>query len=142
MAEYDGVPFTNIDSEEFTFAWSGEKYTVQPSETKVYPTWLRDHAAKHLADKIALREGKYGNEKFHAEIAEKCKSGDVSVGAEEKEEKTEGEKIKEEVRELEERAAKEAETRAKRIKNIAKGRAIKAAKEAEKKSKVKSKKKK
>lgn len=142
MAEYDGVPFTNIDSEEFSFSWAGENYVIQSGETKVFPTWLRDHAAKHLADKLSLREEKYGNEKFRDDIIEKCTSGAVSVEGIKEEEKTEGEKIKEEVRQLEEKATKEAEIRAKRIAALAKGRKIKAEKEAEAKQKVKPKKKK
>jgi len=57
---YNTTIFTNIDNEIFIGMWEGEKYPVQPGETKYYPTELSTHLAKHLADKMSPKRPDIG----------------------------------------------------------------------------------
>lgn len=52
------VMFTNITSEDFTHPWGGEPFFVKAGETKPFPFDLGYHLAKHLARKILLKNDK------------------------------------------------------------------------------------
>ena len=61
MAEADNlivINFTNINDQDFTGKWAGQDYLIKAGETKPYPTFLANHFAKQLAQKIFIRDGK------------------------------------------------------------------------------------
>lgn len=141
MAEYDMKTFTNMDSEPFIGMWGGEEYLIAPNEARQFPVFLVDHFAKHLADKILNREDDTLNELRRKALEGSFKSGAV-VEAKKEEEKTEGQKVKEEVEKAQveisetEKKRKE-EIHQKRIEALKKARAAKAKKKLVKKSKKK-----
>jgi len=47
--------FKNIDNEEFGFSWDGLPYVVKAGATEIYPKYLVNYAAMHLARKIIKR---------------------------------------------------------------------------------------
>lgn len=138
MAKFDSRTFTNIDKEDFVGMWGGEEYLIKAGETKAFPSFLVDHFAKHLVDKMLLRDGvaNYTNPALREPLLAKIK-GEVVIPAEKEEEKTEGEIVKEEAKKIEEEFSglekkKEDEIRAKRLAALAKARAAKKAKAAKK----------
>ena len=48
--------FLNIDTEKFEFTWDGKLYVVHPGEVAMYPKYLVNYAAMHLAKKIYKRQ--------------------------------------------------------------------------------------
>ena len=49
--------FTNFSSEDFTWKWGKEPYTVKANETILLPSYLADHLAKHLIDRELGKSG-------------------------------------------------------------------------------------
>jgi len=54
----DIVVFCNIDTEDFTFKFDGNPYTVKAGDTRFFPRFLAIHGAKHLIDKILNKRDK------------------------------------------------------------------------------------
>jgi hypothetical protein len=55
------INFTNIDDEDFVGVYGGEKKVIKSGQTIPLPKFLAEHYAKHLMDKMILKEGKdYG----------------------------------------------------------------------------------
>lgn len=133
MSQYETKSFTNIDSEEFIGRYAGEDYPIGAGETKAFPAFLVEHFCKHLADKILARENKLGNDAKRAELVAKMQSGGPTIPATPQPKKTEGEKIKDIVRETQEEieefeAKRKEEIKAKRLAALAKAREAKKAK--------------
>lgn len=57
VKEFDIINFTNIDDEDYEGMWGGEVKVIKAGETTQFPAFLADHYAKHLVDKILLRQG-------------------------------------------------------------------------------------
>ncbi|UOF78688.1 hypothetical protein [Caudoviricetes sp.] len=53
--EQDLLYVKNPTKESFTVIWGGYEYTVDSEETKIYPRFVAEHFAKHLADKVLLQ---------------------------------------------------------------------------------------
>lgn len=50
--------FYNFDSESFTGYWNGKAKTFKAGAKQLMPAWLAEHFAKHLTNKVLIREGK------------------------------------------------------------------------------------
>ena len=48
--------FTNVSDEEFTHQYHGQSFTIGAGESKVFPTKLAEHLAKHLTSRVVSRE--------------------------------------------------------------------------------------
>lgn len=76
-ADYTTVPFYNFTSEDLTkedhAMWNGKPYTVKSGEIKHYPKFLAYHLAKHLIDKIIMKENpeRLNDAKLRSELAAK-----------------------------------------------------------------------
>lgn len=110
------VKFTNIDKEDFQFAFGGQPFLVKAGESVFFPYDLAEHGAKHLANKILLRgdkalsiydpsdkSGGMGinliTEDAHQAITSKVMAEEITV--EESKPKTEMELLLERVKQLE-----------------------------------------
>lgn len=56
MAELDVLSISNPTSEDFTWNYNGEPYTIKAGETKTFSKHVAFHLAKHLSDKIIVEE--------------------------------------------------------------------------------------
>lgn len=54
----DTALFTNFSNEKFTGFWDGKPRNFAPGESKLLPTYLAKHYAKHLANRELLKIGK------------------------------------------------------------------------------------
>lgn len=52
-------------SQGFRVKWGGKYHMIAPGKSKIYPRYLAEHYAKHLADHMLLKEGKKINDPFH-----------------------------------------------------------------------------
>lgn len=50
--------FHNFDTESFTGYWNGKPHTFKAGEKKYMPSYLAEHFAKHLTNRILTRNGK------------------------------------------------------------------------------------
>lgn len=64
MAEFDIVKISNPTSEDFTWNYNGEPYTVKAGETKEFSKHVGFHLAKHLSSKMIDVEFVEKNKKF------------------------------------------------------------------------------
>lgn len=48
----------NPTKDDFTCQWGGKDYTIPSRTIESYPKWLADHIANHLAQKMALDDGR------------------------------------------------------------------------------------
>ena len=137
MAKYDSITFTNIDTENFAHKWDGEVYTIKAGKTKTFPSFLAKHLAKHLITKILMKDDKdYSNENEERIELQKKILGDVMLDKIAKDTRSDGEKLKDEVEQMQTtvkeettgRTAKEEEIYQKRIKALEKARQAKKAK--------------
>ena len=53
--QYNTTNFTNIDGEDFVGVWVGEDYLIKAGEIRYFPSFLSEHFAKHLTDKLYTR---------------------------------------------------------------------------------------
>ncbi len=56
MAELDVLSIQNPTSEDFTWRYNGEPYTILAGETKTFSKHVAFHLAKHLSDEIIIVE--------------------------------------------------------------------------------------
>jgi len=81
--------FKNIDNEVFECGFEGEKWFIEPGEIRYFPTFLAEHFAKHLAEKLmqralGSRTGKYLNrEVFMKETIQTMLGNEISTYREE-----------------------------------------------------------
>lgn len=54
--EQDLLFVENPTDEDFTVIWGGRPYTVKPNQKQIFPRFVAEHFAKHLADKILLKK--------------------------------------------------------------------------------------
>jgi len=111
VKEFDIINFTNIDIEDYEGMWGGEVKLIKAGETTQFPAFLADHYAKHLVDKILLRQGvsDYSDVQLRKPLLEKIlgnvyKKAEKEIGIEETQVKEEPEFVdvpKEEVKEPE-----------------------------------------
>jgi len=52
MAELDTIELTNPSSEDFTWYYNREPYTIKAKETKTFSRYVAFHLAKHLSTSI------------------------------------------------------------------------------------------
>ena len=64
MAEFDSVTITNPTSEDFTWNYNGEPYTIGKGETKAFSKHVGFHLAKHLSSKMVDEVYSEKNKKF------------------------------------------------------------------------------
>lgn len=64
MAEFDSVSITNPTSEDFTWNYNGEPYTIEKGATKVFMKHVGFHLAKHLSSKMIDEVYTEKNKKF------------------------------------------------------------------------------
>lgn len=53
--EQDQLYVTNPTSEAFTVRWGGYPYSIGPGQKVIFPRFIAEHYAKHLADSILLK---------------------------------------------------------------------------------------
>ena len=89
---YDLQNFTNIDDEDFIGKWGGQEYLIKAGETKAFPSFLVEHFAKHLIDRILIRKGvkNYKDPALREPLLKQIK-GEVVMERAEEAPKTEGE---------------------------------------------------
>ena len=58
MAQYDSIEINNPTSEDFTWNYNGEPYTIKAGETKGFVTHVAFHLAKHLSTKMIQEDEK------------------------------------------------------------------------------------
>lgn len=104
--KYEIRNFTNIDDEDFVGKWGGEEYTIKAGETKPFLSFLCAHFAKHLADRIMLKDSAtdYKNAQKREPLIKQM-LGEVVAPSTVKPKQTEGQKIKEEVEKAQEEFA-------------------------------------
>src|SRR3990167_11519998 len=52
MAEFDAVVISNPLTEDFTWNYNGEPYTIKAGETRPFAQYVSYHLAKHLSSQI------------------------------------------------------------------------------------------
>lgn len=63
MAEFDSVTLTNPTSEDFSWRFNGELYTIKAKETKSFSKYCGFHLAKHLSTKMIDEKNPQKNKK-------------------------------------------------------------------------------
>lgn len=70
--EYNTIPFTNPDIEVFIGRYNSEDYPIQPGETRYFPSFISEHFAKQLIDKLfrnaMAKDKKTNRPNFETEI--------------------------------------------------------------------------
>jgi hypothetical protein len=56
--EQDLLVVNNILKEDFTVNWGGQPFTIKEGERKIFPRFIAEHMAKHMADRALLLEEK------------------------------------------------------------------------------------
>ena len=67
MAVHEAIKFYNPTDENFVGTWDGEPYDIPAKSTKYFATHIAEHFAKHLVNKILLKQ-----------FDELCKKHDVA----------------------------------------------------------------
>lgn len=62
--EQDQLYVTNPTAEYFAWPWAGQSYGIEPGQQIIWPRFLAEHYAKHLADHILLRREKEDKDKY------------------------------------------------------------------------------
>lgn len=80
---YEYKMFTNFTDRDFEFGYDGQQYKVKSGKTKIFASFIAEHAAKHLIDReliLAHNVSKLrtipqlGDKKMRLEIYNKCVS--------------------------------------------------------------------
>ena len=68
--------FTNFSGEDFSWKWNSELFKFKAGESKMLPTYLALHFAKHLVDRELIKDsddtGFYDNPKKRNDFMKKC----------------------------------------------------------------------
>jgi hypothetical protein len=127
----DLILFTNVDDEDFVGMWGGKEYTIRAGEIQSFYRYMTYHFAKHLIDKILLKEDpegkKLGDTALREELENKIIGGQVEKPTKVERSDEEIEKEKEEKQKLE-LEKKEAELKVKRAEILKVAREAKAKK--------------
>ena len=57
--EMEVISLSNPTQNDFTFHWAKEPYTVPAMGSKLFPRFIAEHGAMHLAKRIMIDGGKY-----------------------------------------------------------------------------------
>ena len=81
--QFNTINFTNIDLDVFVGRFEGEDYTVQPGETRYFPSHVSQHFSKQLMDKLFLaaqRKDKKANKvELEQELIRQILGGEINT---------------------------------------------------------------
>lgn len=73
------VNLHNFSSEDFTWSWNKEPFTIRKGQTVTMPEYLFEHFAKHLIDRELTKAGKATHlPHFREEMMAKCKGDETA----------------------------------------------------------------